>query len=283
MLDAHKRLLAEDWQSVEDRLQPLLDSVALAWTTLDDPAGIYMTRPYARLMAAVKGHVEAFASRAEGEAGEISQVAAERGERLAMGFLSLYGINFLAAASRLPRKSLKDAPRIALTALVDAIEDGPDDFVMRALEGMRSALSYAQVRTHDQIVQSLQTGMAAVYNQTQGMVYQRFSVLGKRTCIACILLHGRVYRSPSEFYDHPNGFCFIIPVPEGEELPIPPDAGLDWFRGLSPEEQREILGDEYYAAWIEGRYELIELVKWIAAGYAIVTPLQELFDDDTER
>lgn len=283
MLDARRGMLTEDWRAVEDRLEPLLDSLAMAWGSLDDPADIYMTRPYSRLMAATKGHVEAFAARAEEEAGEIAQVAAERGERLAMGFLSLYGINFLAAASRLPRKPLKDAPRIALTALVDAIEDGPDGFVARSLEGMRGALSYAQVRTHDQIVQSLQTGMAAVYNQTQGMVYQRFSVLGKRTCIACILLHGRVYRSPSEFYDHPNGFCFIIPVPEGEELPISPAEGLDWFRGLTPDEQREILGEEYYAAWIEGRYELIELVKWIAAGYAVVTPLQELFDDDTER
>jgi len=243
-----------------------------------------MTRPYARLMAATKSRVEAFAERAANESDEVSRSVMQQGWRLAVGMLGAYGPTQLVQATPVPRLTqMDDAVTIALTALVSAIEDGPNEFVQNARDGMRHALSYTQVRFHDQIVRSFQSGMADAYRSAGGFYYQRFSAFTPATCIACIMLHGRIYQSPDDFQDHPNGFCLLVPIPIGDEPLIPANTGLEWFLGLSPEEQRQILGDEYYQAWIEGRFQLFELVKWVAAGYAVVRPLQEFYDDDEGR
>jgi hypothetical protein len=127
----------------------------------------------------------------------------QQGWRLAVGMLGAYGPTQLVQATPVPRLTqMDDAVTIALTALVSAIEDGPNEFVQNARDGMRHALSYTQVRFHDQIVRSFQSGMADAYRSAGGFYYQRFSSFTPATCIACIMLHGRIYQSPDDFQDH---------------------------------------------------------------------------------
>lgn len=88
--------------------------------------------------------------------------------------------------------------------------------------------------------------------------------LDPATCRSCVAMHGTEHpvEEPGP-YDHHQGRCARVPkvrpwselgFPGIEDQPLPlPDAEA-WFAGLTPEQQRSILGVRGYEAWSAGAW-----------------------------
>lgn len=82
------------------------------------------------------------------------------------------------------------------------------------------------------------------------------------TCTDCAALDGKVWyfedqpnvKDRPPLPRHPNCRCTIVPVlaPEYDPEPIRVFGYEEWFEGLSPEQQKELLGEEGYKAWRRG-------------------------------
>ena len=78
--------------------------------------------------------------------------------------------------------------------------------------------------------------------------YQRVASKSLRTCFACLILDGTVYPLEEEFPQHPNCRCQLIPILVGRGA-IEYKRGLDWFLGLEPSKQRQIMGPGNFRRW----------------------------------
>lgn len=84
--------------------------------------------------------------------------------------------------------------------------------------------------------------------------------LDNRVCISCVRMHGTVHGLDETLNDHWNGRCAMIPKTiawadlgvVGVEDPAPVQPGEDWFKGLSDEEQRRLMGPAMWRAWQDG-------------------------------
>jgi len=121
------------------------------------------------------------------------------------------------------------------------------------------------------------------------------AALSGNTCAVCISLHGREFPMSEKMSSHPNCRCCAAPItysweelgkrfgvdwsgvddagPSFEELAkkynMSPEqiaryrartgTGVDYFKSLTPEEQRKILGPAKWLAWKEGKFEFSSL------------------------
>ena len=108
------------------------------------------------------------------------------------------------------------------------------------------------------------------------------ATLDVKTCPVCAGLHGKQWfyeGSPSveeapSIPIHPACRCARLPV-VSEEIdpnPAPVASYEEWFKGLTPEEQKEILGPSRYNLWQSGEVDLKEMVS---SDYRVLT-LEEL-------
>ena len=161
---------------------------------------------------------------------------------------------------------------------------------MEAISGLRNSLDTGALKT----VHDMRRGLARGFNRVLGVAtdfpmnafrgslqqgdgpWTRVSAFARNTCMACVLLDGTVYEDAGAFDDHAHGMCFLVPG-----LLTDRQKGIDWFLGLTPEEQREIMGAEYWQAWEDDYFGLLELIVYTAEGYAIVEKLWRLKGQDS--
>lgn len=166
------------------------------------------------------------------------------------------------------RNDLEKVPRESLAGLQKA----------SSVHGMRNGLAKGFLRV-------LGVGRDFPMDAFRGSIQQgdgpwtRMSVFAPNTCIACILLDGTVYEVLGEFSDHPHGWCYVVQDPKDFLFR---EKGIDWFLNLTDEEQIEILGPEYWQAWQDGCFGIMELILYTAEGYAIVKPLWRAKDSGSE-
>jgi len=101
------------------------------------------------------------------------------------------------------------------------------------------------------------------------------SAADDRTCAACWAMHGTHHDNSEILDDHPNGRCAMVPetytwAEIGERFGIDlsdiPDTnpdiepGTSLFEKLSEDEQRAILGPAKYDAWVNGEFDLADIV-----------------------
>lgn len=83
------------------------------------------------------------------------------------------------------------------------------------------------------------------------------SALDPASCMSCVAMHGTFHTNDETLNDHHNGLCTMLPAVIGAGNPLGSEtAGQDWFRGLSEQEQRDMMGAGKFDAWKEGKFEL---------------------------
>ncbi len=94
----------------------------------------------------------------------------------------------------------------------------------------------------------------------------RIAALDRRTCPACLALHGTEIPLGQPVEDHYNGRCDAILIPVGGSMPesmqafskpgernfVPWQNGEDWFAGLTDEQQRAFLGPGKFEVYKSG-------------------------------
>jgi hypothetical protein len=123
-------------------------------------------------------------------------------------------------------------------------------------DGLAQGLQKALVLARTEQLRAYRMATTAEYRES-GVVtgFRRMAAKGGRTCLACLLEDGRVYRLESEMEDHPAGRCTACPIVES--MPMPQwQTGREWLQQQDPEAQRVIMGDARYQLWREGKVPL---------------------------
>lgn len=99
-----------------------------------------------------------------------------------------------------------------------------------------------------------------IANNTIVKGWQWYAKLDGLTCLSCVAQHGKIYPLDKALNDHHNGRCAPLPVtilsPNGH---IDNDAGIKWFNGLSPAEQKAMMGAGKHEAWKGGKFTFDQL------------------------
>jgi len=77
-------------------------------------------------------------------------------------------------------------------------------------------------------------------------------------CLACLMLEGTVYDTASDFSDHPNGRCYLVPVGKDAQDDY---TGRKWLQEQDEETQKQILGKTRWEAWQNGDISLDDLAE----------------------
>ena len=95
------------------------------------------------------------------------------------------------------------------------------------------------------------------------------SALDRRTCMACVAMHGTFHSLDERLDDHVSGRCAMMPITRSwEELGFPGipetrpriEPGTEWFARQTEDVQREMMGPGKYAAWKAGAFDFKDLV-----------------------
>lgn len=99
--------------------------------------------------------------------------------------------------------------------------------------------------------------------QESGVVkgWRRLAAKNERTCLACLMLDGKVYALDEPMDDHPNGRCTMVPILEHIEVTW--QSGRDWFLAQPEDVQRRMMGEGLFAAWKAGKVNLEDLPKLV--------------------
>jgi SPP1 gp7 family putative phage head morphogenesis protein len=84
------------------------------------------------------------------------------------------------------------------------------------------------------------------------------AALDSRTCMSCVMMHGREFPLTEDFASHPNCRCAPSPVPPRSRLDVEP--GDAWFERQPADIQRQMMGGKKYDAYKKGLFDLPELV-----------------------
>lgn len=146
-------------------------------------------------------------------------------------------------------------PRAAARRMVRGIEDRFNGGLTRALVISRTEMLDA-ARTAQQVTDAANADVLTGWTWV--------AHLDPSTCRSCVAMHGTVHalNEPGPL-DHQQGRCARVPKTKTwAELGFagitdPPDSTPDadaWFEALTADQQRGILGDTGYAAWLRGDY-----------------------------
>lgn len=139
--------------------------------------------------------------------------------------------------------------------------------VRRAEYRFNGGLTRALTVARTEMLDAHRAGSALSQQQSADVLagWRWLTNLDTRTCPSCVAMNGRVFplAEPGPA-DHQNGRCARVPVTRpwsdlGVAMPEPPDVFPDaaaWFAGLSPAEQRTLLGSTRFEAWKAGSFPL---------------------------
>ena len=157
---------------------------------------------------------------------------------------------------RILRSGLSDNPRVTARRLRGAFAGG-----------QVQAMRVARTETLRAYREAERAQYAANPRLVQG--YRRMEALDDRTCVACWMLDGTLYRTSSEMDEHVQGRGFLVPElvpPRDLGIPLDPEprppAGREVFKRLPAERQRKIIGNQkMFDAWKSGEISDAGLVR----------------------
>lgn len=183
---------------------------------------------------------------------------------------------------KLLKEAYPDAVEGLTNALLNGLAQGKNPVALARM--MRDGFGMG----FDRALKVNRTEILRVYREASRMQYvesgvvpeyMRMSAKDSRVCMACLMADGTIYATETAFEEHVCGRCTMVPLVNGRQVPGYIN-GESWFRGLDADQQREMMGAQYFGAWQDGKYDLPGLVKRVENqtwGAALqVTPLGQL-------
>jgi SPP1 gp7 family putative phage head morphogenesis protein len=306
--DAAMRAQAQAWLQVEQAIQTQVDALALemANTQTTTMGMLYRSRRYRALMEQTRdelrkyedyleprirsGQADMITAAMEHSRQAVNAVATEAQVVVQFDRLPVSAVNDaigLAGDGSPLRAVLQDASRVGPDALADQLVSGialgknPVAVARQAIRlGLGQSFTRMQTVYRTEMLRTYrQTTLAAYGNSRVVVGYKRLSARDSRTCIACLVADGRVYRIEEGFDEHPNGRCTLIPILANVQ-PVQFQTGQEWFRQQPESVQREMLGRGRYDIWRRGDASLDDMVSrrydadW--GGSLVPTPVRDL-------
>ena len=258
----HMEEMAEVWARMSKGLMKDIEGLSaevaeLAKTGEKIPIGkVHKLDSYKRTLAQVQEQSLAFADYTAGKVGSLQEAygalgLAEvvsvvelaylnaTGDTLAVGMLSdLEAVEALKAGFAADGSPLRELMLQKYPEMLDQIEDVLESGLLRGLSPKEIAkrlsaateipLGNALRLARTETLRAYREATRATYEDS-GVVteYKRMATKDSRTCMACIVLDGKVYPVKQSMGDHPNGRCSMVPIVGGLEPEW--QSGVDWF------------------------------------------------------
>lgn len=148
-----------------------------------------------------------------------------------------------------------------------------------ARDGLSSGLNHFLLVARDQQIRAYREASRDTY-QASSVVYgyKRLATKDKRTCLACLALDGKIYKTSELMPLHPQDRCTMVPLVKGAPIPTW-ETGAEWFASLSETEQKKMMGQSRFDLYQSGVPfdDMVTVVKNDVWGpSAKVTPLYQL-------
>ena len=204
---------------------------------------------------------------------QVLAIAGQTGVSLNWSYLPTVAIEDLIGftANGSPLRELLDrlgplASEAVRSALIEGIAQGynPEKIGRSVREAFGGNLSRALQVSRTEVLRSYREATRRSYevndDVVEGWIWN--AACTSRTCAMCWAMHGTVHPVTERLDDHPSGRCSMLPKVKGLPGMAPqwlPEAGVDQFARLSPDEQRHILGP-LYDAYHSGEITLPDVV-----------------------
>jgi SPP1 gp7 family putative phage head morphogenesis protein len=156
-----------------------------------------------------------------------------------------------------------DASRRVRTALLNgvAMSLNPREVARQTRDAFGGNLSRALTVSRTEMLRVHRQAVIDHYDANSDIVvgWRWQAALDERTCMACVVMHGKIFPTKSGFGTHPNCRCTASPVPPRSRLKV--EDGTDWFARQNEDVQMRMMGPEYHAAWKRGDFKLDDLVN----------------------
>ncbi len=244
---------------------------------------LWRVQRYQALLTQIEAEMTRLGMMAAGEAERAQEEAVRMAEEAALEMLTSAGVGV----------SFTALPQEAFQALVGVLADGTplaEHFLQtvtpEALQALRQALTAglaagwnprrvarwaAQKATGLGLARALtiaRTEMLRAYREGARMRYAEdgveewiwVSARDRRTCPACLALHGQRFKVEEPQRGHPNCRCTMVPVIPGVDYGI--GSGEEWLREQPPEVQEAILGKRGAEWFREGVVKLDDFLAF---------------------
>lgn len=258
------------WLYQEQRYRTLLAQTQRSLTQYADAATTATTREQARALADAQANATALVQDAAASAGATflrtnpAVVDALAGVMANGGALQTY------LRSRIPGEAV-DGIRAALTR---GVATG------KGIDWMVREVTRSTALAHTRAVTILRTETHRVYREATRATYRAnadvldgwvwTSALDRRTCPACVAMHGTLMPLDERLDGHPRCRCAMVPQPKAPgallddpSLPDtrpPIETGEAWYAAQPPDVQRAIVGPLKYDAMQAGELSLADVV-----------------------
>lgn len=305
---------ARRWLRVEDALEAQYLAAAMEAAELRASGAeisesmVYRMERYQALLGQAQAETERFGQFAAGKIEREQWLAAQdgvrMGERTIAARMGQVGIELNFA--RLPVDAMRamiglsgDGTPLAqllaasypeaVTELTQALIDGlalgynPRKVARMMADAMAGNLQRALLISRTEQMRAFRVAQVQSY-RTSGVVsgYRRRCAISSRTCLACLLEDGKFYATIEQYSDHPGGRCSAEPVLAHYDDLISKTNGRQYFEGLDPSAQREMMGEEYFRAWKSGAFSLDQVSRThshpVWGDSPRIVPLKELTD-----
>jgi len=151
-------------------------------------------------------------------------------------------------------RAVANARRAILTAVAAGWHPTTAANLLR--EALATSAYRAQRIARTEILRAYRAGTLELYRQS-GVVkrWRWVSSLSRRTCGACLAMHGREFDVERAVYDHPNGRCVVVPITDATTGELARDTTPDawrWFWEQPFEVRDAMLGPALHEALRRG-------------------------------
>lgn len=159
--------------------------------------------------------------------------------------------------------AVPDAEQGVMDALVNGVARGYgiQQITREMIAGSGVGLDRAVTIARTEVARAYRETSLRQYRESRVVVGYKRIVKKETACLGCLMLDGKYYTIESDMNDHPKGKCGLIPIVRGSLGPIW-KKGIEWFKGLDPEAQKEKMGHEKYELWTKGGFELEQLTAY---------------------